>query len=83
MREGLSNCLVEETVKFGDRNLMLWNCISWDGGYATKIDGRMDADFYVAILEDELQQSLIYWDKFADNIILQQDNNLKHTSKKA
>ena len=43
----------------------------------------MDADLYVAILEDELQQSLIYWDKSADDIIFQQDNNFKHTSKKA
>ena len=51
---------------------MLQGCMSWDGvGYATKIDGQMDADLYVAILKDELQQSLIYWDKSADDIIFQ------------
>ena len=61
MEEGLSDHLVEETVKFGDGNLMLWSCMSWNGvEYATKIDGKMDADLYVAILKDKLQQSLIY-----------------------
>ena len=38
--EGLSDRLVEGTVKFGGRNLMLWGCMLWEGpGFATKIDG--------------------------------------------
>ena len=61
VEEGVSDCLVEGIVKFGDGNLMLQGCMSWDRvGYATKIDRRMDANLYVAILENELQQSLIY-----------------------
>ena len=32
-------------------------------GYACKIDGNMDANLYVSILEDELQNSLQYWGK--------------------
>ena len=34
--------------------------MGWDEvGYATKIDRRMDGELYMAILEDELQQTLI------------------------
>jgi len=43
------------TVKFGGGSLMMWGCMSWEGvGYATRIEGGMDADLYVGILEDEL-----------------------------
>lgn len=53
--EGLNDRLVEGTVKFGGGNIMIWGCMFWDGvGYATIIDGKIDADLYVLILEDEL-----------------------------
>ena len=82
--EGLSDRLVEGTLKFGGGNLMIWGCMSWDGvGYACKIDGRMDADLYVKILEDDLQNSMEYWDKTQEDIVFQQDNDPKHTSRKA
>src|SRR5258707_6481285 len=46
--EGLSDRLVEGTVKFGGGHVMLWGCFGWDGvGYACKIDGNMDANLYV------------------------------------
>jgi len=39
---------------------MIWGCMTWEGvGMAGKIDGRINADLYVQILEDELQQ--IWW----------------------
>ncbi|KAF9440587.1 hypothetical protein P691DRAFT_687221, partial [Macrolepiota fuliginosa MF-IS2] len=54
--------LKKKKKRFGERNLMIWGCMLWDGvGYATRIDGKMDADLYVQILEDELQQSLGYY----------------------
>ena len=63
---------------------MVWGCMGWDGvGYAWKIDGKMDADLYVSILEDDLQKSLEYWGKTADEVIFQQDNDPKHRSRKA
>src|SRR5260370_33920037 len=63
---------------------MLWGCFGWDGvGYACKIDGNMDANLYVSILEDELQNSLQYWGKTPEEVVFQQDNDPKHTSKKA
>ena len=52
-------------------------------GYATKIDGKMDAELYVSILEDELMQSLAFWKKKVKDVVFQQDNDPKHTSKKA
>src|ERR1700760_1729912 len=49
--ERLSDRLVVGTKKFGGGSLMMWGCMGWDGvGYACKINARMDADLYVAIL---------------------------------
>ena len=57
--EGLSDRLVEGTLKFGRGCLMLWECMLWDGvGYACKIDGKMDVDLYVSILNDDFQTGL-------------------------
>ena len=82
--ESLSDRLVEGTVKFGGGNLMMWGCMLWEGpGYACKIDGRMDGELYVKIMQDELQESLAYYNKRADRVIFQQDNDRKHTCKKA
>jgi transposase len=82
--EGLSRRTVEGTVKFGGGSVMIWGCMLWDGvGYVTKIDGRMDADLYSQILKEELMDSLKFYDKEPSDIIFQQDNDPKHTSKKA
>ena len=57
--------------------------MSWDEiGYSCKIDGRMDGDLYIEILEDELMKSIDYHGKTLSDIIFQQDNDSKHTSKK-
>ena len=42
----------------------------------------MDADLCVSIMEDELQQTLELWGKTTDDVVFQQDNDPKHTSKK-
>ena len=53
----------------------------WEGtGYAVKIDGRMDADLYTKILDDDLQASLDFYGKTPHNIIFQQDGDPKHCS---
>lgn len=81
--EGLSDRLVEKTLKFGGDSLMLWEYMAWDGiGYVTKIDGRMDGDLYLQILKDELQNSLEFYSLNSSNIIFQQDNDPKYTCKK-
>ena len=63
---------------------MMWGCMTWDGvGMACRIDGEMDANLYVQILEDELQQTLVDYEFTPEDIIFQQDNDPKHTSRKA
>jgi len=43
----------------------------------------MDAQLYVEILEDELAKSLEWWRVEEEEVIFQQDNDPKHTSKLA
>jgi transposase len=82
--EGLSDRLVQRTLKFGGGFLMVQGCMMWEGtGYAVQIDGRMDGELYIKILEDDLQASLNFYDKTTSDIIFQQDNEPKHTCKKA
>ena len=62
---------------------MMWGSMSWEGiGYAIRIDGNMNADLYVAILDDELQLSMEKWGASWVHKVLQQDNDPKHTSRK-
>ena len=82
--EGLSDRVVQGARKFGGGSLMVWGCMLWEGvGYACKIDGTMDGELYVKILQDELQESINYYNKTKDDIIFQQDNDSKHTCHKA
>ena len=43
----------------------------------------MDGDLYMAILEDELQQTMEFYNKSVDDIIFQQVNDLKVIHKQA
>ena len=68
--EGLSDRLVIKTQKFDGGDLMMWGCMDWDDvGHACRIDGKMDADLYVKILEDELQLSLNDWGKTSAEVV--------------
>jgi hypothetical protein len=54
---------------------MVWGCMTWDGvGNVCKIDGRMDGNLYVSILEDELQRTMEYYGKTINDLIFQSDN---------
>jgi hypothetical protein len=82
--EGLSDRLVQGTQKFGGGSLMIWGCMLWEGpGFATTIEGRMNAKLYTEIMEDELQETLEHYGKNSQDIIFQQDNDPKHTSRLA
>jgi transposase len=75
---------LEVTVKHGGGSLMMWGCMSYKGvGYSHHIQQIMNADVYCQILGTSLKGSLDFWDFSKDNIIFQQDNDPKHTSKKA
>ena len=49
-------------------------------GFECKIDRGMDATLYTNILQDELLQTLYFYELNRDNIIFQQGNDPKHTS---
>jgi hypothetical protein len=43
---------------------MMWGCMMWEGaGMAWQINGIMDGDLYIKILDDELGKSLEYYGK--------------------
>jgi len=82
--EALSDRLMKETKKFDGGSLMMWGCMLWEGvGYACKIDGKMDGELYIKIMQDELQESIAFYGKDPSSIIFQQDNDPKHKSQRA
>jgi DDE superfamily endonuclease len=82
--QGLIPREVSGTLKFGGGSIMVWGCMLWEGpGFACRIEGPMDKELYTQILEEELQQSMEYYDLEVDDIIFQHDNDPKHTSKMA
>src|SRR5229473_1045625 len=82
--EGLISREVQGTVKIGGGKIMVWGCMGWEGvGQLVEVEGRMDGDQYVAILEDHLVPSIEESGIFEEEAIFQQDNDPKHISKKA
>ncbi|KAI1002524.1 hypothetical protein K3495_g5679 [Podosphaera aphanis] len=81
---GLIEREVEETLKFGGGHIMIWGCILREGtGNMCKIDGLMDQHLYTEILEGDLLQTLVEYGKNPVSVIFMQDNDPRHTSKKA
>jgi hypothetical protein len=75
---------IQGTVKFGGGSLMVWGCMGWNGvGILAEVIGKMDAEKYVSILECNLLPSMENYGLPKESIIFQQDNDPKHTSKRA
>lgn len=75
---------VMKTVKHGGGNIQVWGCLSYHGpGRLHHVQGRMNTDQYTSILEESFLGSLRDRKVQPHTIIFQQDNNPKHTSKKA
>ena len=75
---------VTPTLKFGGGSVMVWGCITAQGvGYLCKIDGRMDAELYTTILSGEFMQTLEFYGMDREDVVFQQDNDPKHTSRLA
>ena len=82
--EGLIEREVQGTVMFGGGNIMVWGCLGWEGvGRLAEVEGKMNAEQYVDILENNLLPSMEESGISLEDVIFQQDNDPKHTSKKA
>ena len=82
--EPLGDREVDPTVKFGGGCIMVWGCMGWNGvGILCEVEGKMDAKQYCSILEDGLLKSIQKLGIPEENVIFQQDNDPKHTSKLA
>ena len=82
--EALQERLVQGTMKYHGGNFMMWGCMTYQGvGFACRIDGDMDTEIYIKILNDELQQTAQYFWMQLENIIFQHDNDPKNTLCKA
>ena len=79
--ENLQPRHVQQTVKHGGGNIMVWSCITWEGvGYLTKIDTTMDKHLYLEILKEDLWESIHEKGFDPAQVIFQQDNDPKHKS---
>ncbi len=73
---------VKQTVKFVGGGVMLWGCMTAQGvGYCCKIDSTLDSELYKKILQEELLDTIEWYELEEKNVIFQQDNDPKHTSK--
>lgn len=78
-----SDYTISPTLKFGGGSIMVWGCMFWEGvGFAEKIEGNMNSDKYIDILKVSLVKSFEKYNKNEKEMILQQDNDSKHVSKK-
>ena len=63
---------------------MIWGYMGWNGvGKLVEVQGKMNAEQYCEILEDGLVESFEKLEIEEEERIFQQDNNPKHTSKRA
>lgn len=73
---------VQGTVKFGGGSVTVWSCMSWHGpGYIAMIDETLDSQLYIKILQEDLQMSIEEWGMAKEELVLQHDNDPKHTAK--
>ena len=77
--------LVRLMVKFGSSSIMIWGCMMWEGvGGMRLVLGSMNSDQYIDILNDKLLKTIsdLQLQHAYTDVTFQQDNDLKHMSKK-
>jgi transposase len=73
---------VKPTVKYGGGNIMVWGCFSSHGiGFLCRIEEGLDAELYKQILNEDLMETLAWYDLNVSDVIFQHDNDPKHTAK--
>jgi hypothetical protein len=80
--EPLQSQHVKQTVKYGGGNIKVWGCFTYEGvGELVQIEGTMDQQLYLSILQDDLLNTINNYDLDPSTIIFQHDNDPKHTAK--
>jgi transposase len=80
--EPLCSRNVRPTVKHGGGCIMVWGCMTAQGiGFLTRIDGGLDAKLYQQILNDELMDTIEWYNLKRSDVVFQHDNDPKHTAK--
>ena len=63
---------------------MVWGCMGWNGvGMLVEVQGKMNAEQYCKILDEGLVESFEKLEMEEGERYFQQDNDSKHTSKRA
>ena len=82
--EALNDQLITPTVKHGGGRIMVWGCMGWNGvGVLTEVEGNMNAQQYVDILDAGVEESVEKLGLDMDTFYFQQDNDPKHTAEHA
>jgi hypothetical protein len=77
----LRDCHISPQVKFGGGSVMVWGSITYSGVEALIfIESRMNSEMFINILRSGLALTLEMHALNFDDVILQQDNDPKHTS---
>ncbi|KAG0776883.1 hypothetical protein G6F16_013660 [Rhizopus arrhizus] len=80
--EELNSRHVQQTVKHGGGNIMVWSSITWEGvGWIVDVGHRMNSEAYLEVLKDDLLKTMESYGLDSSKIVFQQDNDPKHTSK--
>jgi transposase len=73
---------VKETVKHGGGSVMMWGCMTFrNPGFLCRITGRMDQHLYKLILEEELLETIRWYEFDATKVIFHYDNDPKQRAR--
>lgn len=82
--EELQEKNVKKTMKHGGGKVTVWGCVTWNGtGRLYRVNGLMNAVQLCQIYEEALLGTLTDHSMNISDMIFQQDNDPKHTSKMA